>query len=187
MVDQVPIQSAGDLTFPKVDLALTNYKFDVDQPGGVQIRFTGDGMAVYMAFRNPGVYYNDHARRVPEQIAAAAGYPIDRLGKLRQLEEAKRQFAEQMEAEFAVSTAARVVWAAGDYRVSEISPDLYNVEFVDDEQNATVLNARAPLSLEVAKRRFEELTGTIVEISSPAEPSQPGDADVEMPAPRKAK
>lgn len=186
MVDQVPVQQAGDLTFPKVDLSLTNYKFDVDQPGGVQIRFTGDGMAVYMAFRHPGLFFNDHGKRVPDVIASAAGYPIDRLGKLRELEEAKRKFGEQMDREFAVSTANRIVWAEGDYRVVEVYDDLYNVEFVDGE-DATVLNARAPLSLEVAKRRFEELTGTIVSSSASAEPSQPGDADVEKPASRKAK
>jgi hypothetical protein len=168
----------------RVPLSQTSYKVDIDAPGGAQIRYTAEGMAVYMLFRNPGIYLNDHGKRVPDVVAASAGYDVERLAKLRKLEEAKQSFARQMEAEFNTGQSHRVVAAADDYQIVECAPDLYNIVFVDGEDR-TVLDVRGALSLEVASRRFTELTGG--EVSALAEPSQPGDGDVEKGGPRKAK
>ena len=158
--------------FGHVGLEHTNYKFDIDSPPGAQIRYTPDGMAVYMRFDKPGLWYNDHGKRVPDVIAAQAGYDIEDLSRLRKRDEAIARVTAGVEAEFAVAKK-RVVAEADDYRVIEVAKGYYNVEFDD----GTILNTRGPLGREAAMRRFKELTGS--DGSAPADASQPVDADAD--------
>lgn len=157
----------------------TNYKVDIDAPGGAQIRQTVDGMSVYMLHREPGVYLNDHAKRVPDAIAAEAGFDVERWGKLRRKQLAQRKAMEAIDAEYLTSTSRRVVAEEGEYRVVEIEPGYCNVEFDD----GTVLNARGPVSLEIAMRRFQELTG----VSTEPDASQPAEETVEKSAPKRVR
>lgn len=178
-------QGSGDPTTPEfrqqIPLSQTNYKLNIDDPAGWIIRFTGEGMAVYMSYREPGTYYNDHGRKVPEQFAMAAGFETEYWGKIRRREEAKAATLRSIDAEFADGLKQRTVWEHGEYRVVEVARDLYNIQFED----GTVLNTRGPVSLEVAQRRFEELAG--VEVSTLAAESQPFDAGVVKAAPKQAK
>lgn len=157
-------------------LGQTLYKVDIDAPGGAQIRHTADGMAVYMLHRDPGVYLNDHGKRIPEAIAAQAGFDVEHWGRLRKRNEAMRKANAAIEAEFAVEARKCVVAEHEEYAVTEVQPGVCYIEF-DGEP----LNTR-PVPLEMAMRRFHELTGT-----SPADASQPADADVASPAVKKAK
>ena len=170
----------------RIPLDQTGYSVNVDDPQGCMIRFTGDGVAVYMLFREPGIYYNDHARRVPEELAIAAGYDTIKWGKARRRVQAKRDAMAAIDADFEDRDQVRVICEASEYRVVEIAPGYCNIEFVDDtappQERYTILNARGPVSEEVALRRFAELTG-----SAPAEASQPVDADVEKPTVKRAK
>jgi hypothetical protein len=163
-------------------LSETQYKVNIDAPGGAQIRFTGDGMAVYMLFREPGIYLNDHNRRVPDAIAAEAGFDVERWGKERRKREAVAKATAAIDAEYNVSTQRRTLIEHEEYRVVEIQPGYCNIEFDD----GTILNARGPVSEQIAMRRFYELTG-LPDPSATADASQPADADVENPAPKRAK
>jgi len=160
----------------------TLYKVDIDAPGGAQIRHTADGMAIYMLFANPGVYLNDHNKRVPEAVAAQAGYDTERWGKERRRREAIAKATSAIEAEYQTSSQKRTVVEHDEYRVVEIQPGYCNIEFDD----GTILNQRGPVSLEVAMRRFYELTG-LPDPSASADASQPADADVEKAASKRAK
>ena len=157
----------------------TAYKVDIDAPGGAQIRYTTDGMAVYMLHREPGIYLNDHNKRVPEQIAAEAGFDVERWGRARRRNEAQRKAMQAIDEEFLTSTRRRVVVEEGEYRVVEIEPGYCNLEFDD----GTVLNARGPVSMEVAMRRFQELTG----VSTEPEASQPAEDAVEKSASKRVR
>jgi hypothetical protein len=163
-------------------LTETLYKVNIDAPGGAQIRHTGDGMAVYMLFAQPGIYLNDHNKRVPDVIAAAAGFDTERWGKERRKREAIAKATQAIDAEYNVGTQRRVIAEHDEYRVVEIQPGYYNIEFDD----GTILNTRGPVSEEIAMRRFYELTG-LPDPSAAADASQPADADVESPAPKRAK
>lgn len=175
----------------RIPLNQTGYKVNVDDPGGCQIRITHDGMSIYMLYREPGVYYNDHARKVPEELAREAGFDVERWGKARRRLEARKRAMDAIDADFDVGPQSRVVWAEGEYRVVEIAPGYFNVEFVDEDapegEKYTVLNGRGPVGLDVARRRFEELTGTTVSAEAEAA-SQPAEApDAEKPAAKKAR
>ena len=182
-------QGASPLDAPylsNIPLSQTGYKVNIDDPMGAQIRFTGDGMAVYMLHREPGVYLNDHGRKVPMAVAREAGFDVERWEKARRRQEALKKAARAIDDDFSDNSQFRVLAEAEEYRVTEIAPGYCNIEFVDDtappEERYTVLNTRGPVSAEVAMKRFQELTG-----SAAAEASQPVDADVEKVAAKKAK
>jgi hypothetical protein len=181
LVDLTPVD-LGPAWLQVAPLSETQYKVNIDAPGGAQIRHTGDGMAIYMLFSQPGVYLNDHNKRVPEVIAAMAGYDTERWGKERRKREALAKATQAIDAEYNVATQRRVLIEHEEYRVVEIQPGYYNIEFDD----GTILNARGPVSQEIAMRRFYELTG-LPDPSATADASQPADADVENPAPKRAK
>lgn len=162
-------------------LSMTNYKVDIDTPPGAMIRHTGDGMAVYMRFDAPGVFLNEHGKRVPEEIAAQAGFDVEELARLRKRELAKAKVLGDIDREFAAQNTRRIVVESADYRVVEVAKGYFNIEFED----GTVLNARGPVSREVAMKRFRDLTGT--DEAAEAATSQPVDADVAEPVRKQAK
>jgi hypothetical protein len=150
-------------------LSGTAYKVDIDAPGGAQIRFTRDGMAVYMLHSDPGVYLNDHNKKIPPTLAAEAGFDIAHWARLKKRNDARRLANQAIDLEFdQAADEARVVASFEEYAVVEIQEGVCNITF-DGEP----LNVR-PVSLEVALRRFEELTG----VAAPADASQPVDAEV---------
>jgi hypothetical protein len=116
---------------------------------------------------------------VPDAIAAEAGFDVERWGKLRRKQLAQRKAMEAIDAEYLTSTSRRVVAEEGEYRVVEIEPGYCNVEFDD----GTVLNARGPVSMEIAMRRFQELTG----VSTEPDASQPAEEAVEKAASKRVR
>jgi hypothetical protein len=179
MVDAVPGVPSWQHVTP---ISETQYKVDIDAPGGAQIRFTVDGMAVYMLHSQPGIYLNDHNKRVPDQIAAEAGFDVERWARDRRKREAIAKATAAIDGEFNESSKRKVIAEHGEYRVVEIERGYFNIEFDD----GTILNTRGPVSEEVAMRRFHELAG-LPQPSAPADGSQSLDADVERAAPKKVK
>jgi hypothetical protein len=139
-------------------------------------------MAVYMMHSNPGVYLNDHNKRVPDVIAAEAGYDIERWARERRKREAIQGATAAIDAEYMASSSRKVLAEHGEYRVVEIQKGYCNVEFDD----GTILNTRGPVSEEVAMRRFSELTG-LPQASAAADASQPVAADVETVTSKKVR
>lgn len=155
-------------------LGQTNYKVDIDRRP-TQIRYTPDGMAVYMYLDDPGVYYNDHARRIPMELAAEAGYEIAKNERLHKMIEARRKVMGDLEAQFQIENAHKVIADRGDYQVIQIAPDYCNIVFKDGG-DGFVLNTNGPVSKSTAMKRFRDLVGP--EEAAEAATSQPVDADV---------
>lgn len=126
------------------------YRLDVNQ--GVHIRFIGDtGEAIYMFVDKPGVYYNEVGRVVREDLAAAAGFDTERLGYLRRRNEARSSAIAAVDAEFGLNQRTIVV-ERGEYRVVELRPGFFNVEFDD----GTVMNAKGPIPEDMAMKLFRQ-------------------------------
>lgn len=170
-----------DEPFARQPLAHTNYKIDIDTRP-TQIRYTADGMAVYMHLDEPGVYYNDHARRIPDELAGEAGYDVVELARYRKMNEARRKVLGDLEADFSVTTKPKVIADEGDYQVIQVGPGRFNIVFKDGA-SGFVLNSNGPVSKELAMKRFRALVGT--DEAAEAATSQPVDADVAKGASKK--
>lgn len=104
-------------------------KFEADQAFG--------GMCIYMYKDEPGVYYDDHGRKVPEALAEKAGFPIKEHAKQRAIREATAKFKEQMAAQLRVGDEElTVIKAAGDWQVLRLP--LGRAKIVDRETGESV-------------------------------------------------
>lgn len=151
--------------------ARPNPAYRVDINRGVHIRFLSQtGAAVYMFLDRPGFFFNELGREVTAEIAHEAGYDTERLLKLRRRNEAREMALAAVDAEFEMNKRT-IVEERGEYRIVELRPDFYNVEFED----GTVLNGKGPVPLDVAKRLFTACLGekAVAEVSQPAEASGP--------------
>jgi hypothetical protein len=147
-----------NITLPSVGVGALprneNYKVDIDD--GAMIRYHPTGAAVYMLYRNPGVFLNDHNRPVPAEFAGAAGYDVEPLLRARRKREAQAVALEAIEAEYRVSAGFReVIKSAGDYSLVHVGNERYNVEFED----GSPMNTSGPLPLDVAEKTYMMLVG----------------------------
>lgn len=124
---------------------------------GAHIRFTPSGIAVYhfpdwredpndqsSRFHEgmPGHFYNEHGDEVAPQLAAEAGFDVEKLTKERKKRERIAQAQAMIEAEFSdAPTKREVVKEENGYKVVHVGNDRHNVE--DPEGN--VLNPKAYL------------------------------------------
>jgi len=138
-----------------IALDQTQYRVNIDDPMGAEIRFTPEGMAVYMLYRAPGHFLNDHNRAVPPELAAAAGYDTERWLKIRRRNEAAAHAMQAIDEEYRIGAHRKIVAQHEEYTVVELGNGMCNIEFED----GFVLNQRGPIPLETAMRRFRELTG----------------------------
>jgi hypothetical protein len=147
---------AEEITLPSVgnpqNLVNENYKVNVNR--GCHIRIHGNtGAAIYMYVSEPGIFYNDHAKKVPAEMAAQAGFDVEPLLRARKKREAMALAAQQIEAEYQEGAGIfEVLETAGDYRLIHIGSERYNIVFDDD----TPMN-RDPLPLELARKTFRTL------------------------------
>lgn len=82
------------------------------------------GLTVYMYKDEPGIFLDAHGKRVPDALAAKAGYDIVRLGKLRAKRAAIEAFSARMAEELAVEDGEEVTLAeAGDWKVIALPMD----------------------------------------------------------------
>lgn len=66
----------------------------------------------------PGIYFNSHAQRVSNEVAAAAGYPIREMERARRLQERKAELWQKAQQEIDEEMAA-IDEAFGEERVTE--------------------------------------------------------------------
>jgi hypothetical protein len=134
------------------DEVMGTYKVDVNQ--GAMIRFDRDtGAAVYMMYSNPGVFLNDHGKRVPPEFAIRAGYEIEPLLKELRKNEARAKALAAIDEQFADKSLREVVAERGEYRVVHLGNQLFVVEFDDGTPMGR------PVTEEIAMSTFEMLAG----------------------------
>lgn len=106
----------------------------VPQPSaGAQIRFTPEGIAVYMLWGKPGKFFGDHGQEFPDAIGARAGYAIEELVAKRKRMEAMAIAGQEIDAQYAKETQRFVELERGEYRLVNIGKGRYQIEFGDGE------------------------------------------------------
>lgn len=125
----------------------------VSQPNaGCCLRYTTEGIAVFMYWNEPGRYYSEHGHEVPEALAAMANYPVEEMRWRRQKQEAMAAAGMAIEAEYQnLGTERKEVLVRGDYTLLEIAGDRYNIELKGE-----VINP-APMGKDVAMRVLDKI------------------------------
>ena len=151
-----PIQSA-------LDHAQYNENYKVDVNRGCYIRMhRATGMAIYMYADQPGVFLNDHARPVPHEMAAEAGFDVEPLLRAKRKNDALHKAQMAIEAEYKTSVQRDVIAEHGEYRVVGLGNDLFLVEFEDGSPLSK------PVSEPIAMNTFRLLAGIEEEPVKPA-------------------
>lgn len=79
----------------------------IDVRRGVNIRrHRGQMMYIYMYFDDPGIYYNKHGHEVPAQLAAEAGFEVDKYAKERYKRARMNEFKSKLEQELMAADEA---------------------------------------------------------------------------------
>lgn len=146
---------AQEITLPTVNSAPIptneNYKVDVNRGCVIRIDPTS-GAAVYMYWDQPGVFFNDHARQVPPEFAAQAGFDIEPLLKARRKQEAFAKARQEVEAQFNDKSEREVLEQEGEFLLVHLGKGQYTVEYDD----GTALIPR-PVSKELAEKTYRSL------------------------------
>lgn len=104
----------------------------IPQPeAGCQIRYTGEGIAVYMLWGEPGRYYGEHGQEYPAQMASRAGYPVEEYQIMRKRRDAMAAAGQKVAAEFANMNTRVIEIERGDYKLVNLGKDNYVIEFAD--------------------------------------------------------
>lgn len=145
-----------------MDPVISNYKVNVDRGCYIRIH-RATGSAVYMYADTPGVFYNDHGKVIPVELAAEAGFDVETLLKAKRKHDALTAAQQEIEKQFAEQgTQREVVAEHGDYRVVGLGHGLFQIEFEDGSPMSK------PVSEEIAMATFYKLTGT-----EPPKPEEP--------------
>ena len=154
---------ANEITLPTVAqqtvMVNENYKVDVNRGCHIRIMPAGreypEGMAIYMYVDKPGYFMNDHARPVPPEMAAVAGFEVETLLKARRKQEAFARARQEIEAQYQQGLGTHeVVEESDEYRLVHIGHEQYIVEF-DDGSSLTP----TPVSREMATKAFRSMAG----------------------------
>ncbi len=132
----------------------------VGQPnGGIQMRQGPGGVQVFMYNDDPGVFLNERGAPVSDVFAGAAGFDVVTLGKLRRKKQALAKAAGSIEEEFEhEGAAANVLVERGEYRLVELAPGHFQVQFIEEDGRGSPLSATV-LTRKAAEKIFEDLAG----------------------------
>lgn len=102
------------------------------------------GLTVYMYKDTPGVYYDVHGKELPEAIAALAGYPVDKLAKVRHKRQAMQAFENRLAQELALESEEEevILKEDGDWKVIAMPMD--RAKIVDKETGEAVTAVPMP-------------------------------------------
>lgn len=136
-------------------------KVDYDR-GVIIMTHPGSGMDVYMYVDSPGVYLNANELHVPDNLAAAAGYDVERLSKEKLRMERKAKAGALIDKELSddANTSEEEVSERNGFKLVSIGLGRHNVKDPDGNQ----LNAH-PLPLESAQKLFVAMAGEEVKKS----------------------
>jgi hypothetical protein len=135
--------------------------FSIDLDRGVWMRTHPTlNMDVYMYCDDPGVYYDAHGNTVPEELAAAAGFDTEKLGRDHKIKVALKEAQDAVLAGFG-EAKTKVSAERGGFKIMDIGLGRFNVH--DPEGN---LLHKTPISKEQATILLDHL-------SPKAEPPKP--------------
>lgn len=133
-------------------MADENLKIDLNRG----VRMSKDPMSqleVYMYLDTPGVYLDPLGHEVPEEIAARAGYDVEKFGKAQLKAQRMASFMETLDAELDTSTERTIICERDGYKLVEIGT-LGHVLVVDDEDRPLVAT---PLPRELGEDLFNRM------------------------------
>lgn len=122
--------------------------------GGVRHRIGPGGMNIYMYNDQPGVFYNERGVRVPDSFWT--GSDLEELKKKGRRLAAMKLATEKVEEDFAGVAGVKIMREAGEYRLVEIAPNHYQIQFVEEDGRGSPLTP-LPMTLKQAEKVFAEL------------------------------
>lgn len=138
---------------------MADKKLGIDLNRGV--RMSKDPLTkleVYMYLDSPGVYLTPLGGEVPAEIAARAGYEVEKLGKLRERREKLMEFEAQLDEQMNIEADRKVLYEGGGYKLVAVG-GFGNAMVLDEDDNALV---PMPMPVKLAKGLFEKLAPGVI-------------------------
>lgn len=98
---------------------------------GNLVKVWKDGLAIAMYKDQPGIYYAENGRQLTEAHAAAAGFDIEKMRKLRARNQFMAQSAERFDAQNALSGERDVILSREGIQVVALGSDRHIIEDVN--------------------------------------------------------
>lgn len=158
----MPLQGAIDVdrgvTIRQIVKFKDQHRFDPDPKYG--------GLTVVMYKDEPGVYYNVHGQKMPEEFASAAGFDTAKFAKSRRKMEAMKDFERKLSQELAMEADEEVILAENsEYKVIGLPMD--RARIVDRETGMAV--TQVPMVKADAIELFNSLSKRSLEDAQAAE------------------
>jgi hypothetical protein len=134
---------------------MANNKIDYDLGVIINIH-KNTGMDVFMYVDEPGVYLNAHGDKVAQEIAAEAGYDVEKYSKARVKMDRKKQALAMIDAELADEKDVVEVALAERNGYKVVSTGLGRHHVVDPDGNRLTT---FPVSLDIAQKLFDGMAG----------------------------
>ena len=149
---------------------------NIDYNRGVIKKINPQGVAIFMYRDDPGIFLSAFGTPVTDDLAATAGFAIERLSKARLKKERLKVAAQEVERQLADEEKARntIVRTEKGFSIVDIGLGRFNVR--DPDGNVLTV---APLSRELAEGLLSGLTGTV---TAPEAPKAQRPAPVNSPA-----
>lgn len=127
----------------------------IDLNRGVTMRYTSEGVEVFMYKDTPGVFLNAFGTEVSRDLAAKAGFPVDLLINERRKRERMAEAGRVIEEQFNMSRVERKVVAEragwkvvslglGRHQVLDPEGSPVNAKYVTLEEAQVLLNSMVP-------------------------------------------
>lgn len=125
----------------------------IPQPmAGVTIRYTPEGIAVYMYNDRPGVFLGEHGQEFPQEMAEMAHYPVEELAVRRKRLEAMAAAGKAIDEEFAQIDTKVAFLTRGDYTLFNLGSGRFTIEYKDGTSMTPT-----PLSQEISMKVMDRL------------------------------
>src|SRR5215469_7430201 len=128
--------SRGNMLWDTEDVVIETVHGDfterrlIGQPnGGVVHRLGPGGIMVLLFNQHPGGIYNERGVRVPDSFWT--GTDLEELKKKRRRKAAMALAASQVEEEFSNVAAHKVIKEQDEYRLVEIGPQHFQIQFIE--------------------------------------------------------
>lgn len=145
----------------------------IDVNRGVSIRMIpGSDIKVFMYKDEPGVFRNAYGTVVDEKLARKAGYPTERLAKMRQRNLEVEKVKARLEAELEIRTTGEDYAERNGYKV--IAYENGCAHLLDPEGNRY---NDVPMPLELAMELLDDLAGKAQPKTAAAPKGQPQAVD----------
>lgn len=151
----------------------------IDLNRGVSMRFLpGTDIRICMYRDEPGIYRDAFGKEVPIESARKAGFPVDRLAKIRRRDEELAMVKARMEKELDLRTSGEVYRELNGYRIIKFDNGYAHIENPDGERITP-----QPISLALAQDYLKDLAGATPPVKAEGVKAEPGIGNAPEAAP----